>query len=138
MKMVTINTSEGTCKVPAKWIGEALAVHRPIVGFGGKLSKDRCWWNITHIESGLTAGRFQGPMRDAIKLAKAWDLTFRDELSGPEPDAKGWARKDQWTRQLKQLNQSLRQTHLRLSFRTTHQQHHEHSYLHHHTRLTLA
>ena len=102
MKMVTINTSEGTCKVPAKWIGEALAVHRPIVGFCGKLSKDRCWWNITHIESGLTAGRFQGPMRDAIKLAKAWDLTFRDELPGPEPDAFGWARKDQWSRQLKQ------------------------------------
>ena len=101
--MVTIKTCEGTFTVPAKWIGEALAVHRPIVGFGGKLSKDRCWWNITHIESGLTAGRFQGPMRKAIELAKAWDITFRDELSGPEPDAKGWARKDQWTRQVNQL-----------------------------------
>ena len=103
MKMVTINTSEGTCKVPAKWIGEALAVHRPVVGFGGKLSKEKCWWTITHIESGLTAGKFKGPMRKAIELAKAWDLTFRDELSGPEPDAKGWARKDQWTRQVNQL-----------------------------------
>jgi hypothetical protein len=61
MKMVTINTSEGTCKVPAKWIGEALAVHRPVVGFGGKLSKDRCWWNITHIESGSNSWEVSGP-----------------------------------------------------------------------------
>lgn len=103
MKMVTINTSEGTYKVPTKWMGKALAVHRPIVGFGGKLSKDRCWWNITHIESGLTAGRFQGPMRKAIELAKAWDLVFRDELPGTEPDAKSWERKEEWNRQVHQL-----------------------------------
>jgi len=103
MKMLTINTSEGTCKVPAKWVGEALAVHRPIVGFGGQLSKEKCWWNITHIESGLTAGKFGGPMRKAIELAKAWDLVFRDELPGPEPDAGSWDRKDQWRRQVHQL-----------------------------------
>ena len=101
--MVTIKTCEGTFTVPAKWIGEALAVHRPVVGFGGKLSIEKCWWTITHIESGLTAGKFEGPMRKAIELAKAWDLTFRDELSGPKPDARGWARKDQWTRQVNQL-----------------------------------
>ena len=78
MKMVIIKTCEGTLTVPAKWIGEALAVHRPIVGFGGKLSKEKCWWTITHIESGLTAWKFEGPMRKAIELAKAWDLTFLD------------------------------------------------------------
>ena len=101
--MVTIKTNEGTFTIPAKWVGKALAVHRPIVGFGGKLSKEKRWWTITHIESGLTAGKFEGPMRKAIELAKAWDLTFRDELSGPKPDARGWARKDQWTRQVNQL-----------------------------------
>ena len=103
MKMVTINTNEGTYKVPTKWMGEALAVHRPIVGFGGKLSKDRCWWTITHIESGLTAARFQGPMRKAIELAKAWDLVFRDELPGPKPDANSWERKEDWNSQVHQL-----------------------------------
>ncbi len=103
MKMVTINTDEGSYKIPAKWVGEALAVHRPVVGFGGKLSKEKCTWTITHIESGKTAGRFWGPMHNAIKLAKAWDLTFRDELPGPEPDAKSWERKDQWLRQIRQF-----------------------------------
>ena len=103
MKMVTINTSEGTCKVPAKWMGEALAVHRPVIGYGSKLSTRKCWWTITHIESGLTAGSFEGPMRKAIELAKAWDLVFRDELPGPKPEASLWERKDQWRRQVHQL-----------------------------------
>jgi len=103
MKMVTINTHEGTYKVPTKWMGEALAVHRPVVDFGGKLSKEKRTWTITHIESGRTVGRYNGPMHDAIKLAKAWDLIFRDELPGPEPDAKSWERKDQWLRQIRQF-----------------------------------
>lgn len=103
MKKVTINTNEGSFKIPAKWVGEALAVHRPVVGFGGKLSNERCLWVITHIESGLTAGKYEGPLKGAIELAKAWDLTFRDELPGSEPDVKEWQRKDQWLRQLYQL-----------------------------------
>jgi hypothetical protein len=104
MKMVTINTNEGAFKIPTKWMGEALAVHRPVVGFGGKLSKEKCTWTITHIESGMTAGRYNGPMNEAIKLAKAWDLTFRDELPGPEPDAEAWVRKDQWLNQIRQFS----------------------------------
>lgn len=103
MKLVTTKTNEGVFKIPAKWIGQALAVHRPIVGFGGKLSNERCLWTITHIESGLTAGRYEGPLKEAIKLAKAWDLAFRDELPGSEPDVKEWQRKDQWLRQVHQL-----------------------------------
>lgn len=102
--MVTVNTSEGAFKIPAKWMGEALAVHRPVVGFGGKLSKEKCTWTITHIESGLMAGRYNGPMYDAIKLAKAWDHTFRDELFGPDPDPEAWVHKDQWLSQVRQLS----------------------------------
>ena len=101
-KMITVQTSEGATKVPAKYVGEALAVHRPVVGFN-KLSKEPKRWTITHLGSGLAAGWFDGPMRDAIKLAKCWDLTFRDELPGPEPDAKSWERKDQWLRQIRQF-----------------------------------
>jgi hypothetical protein len=48
----------------------------------------------------LAAGWFDGPMRDAIQLAKYWDLTFRDELPGADPNAKEWLRKDDWKRQL--------------------------------------
>lgn len=103
MKMVTINTNEGAFKIPTKWMGEALAVHRPVVGFGGKLSKEKCTWTITHIESGMIAGWYNGPMQEAIKLAKAWDLTFRDELPGPDPDTKSWVHKDQWLNQVRQF-----------------------------------
>lgn len=103
MKMVTINTNDGAFKIPTKWMGEALAVHRPVVGFGGKLSKERRTWTITHIESGMTAGRYNGPMNEAIKLAKTWDLTFRDELPGSEPDAHTWIHKEQWLSQVRQF-----------------------------------
>jgi hypothetical protein len=101
-KMITVQTSEGTLKVPAKYVGEALAVHRPVVGFN-KLSKEPKRWTITHLGSGLAAGWFDGPMRDAIQLAKSWDLTFRDELPGEDPKAKEWVRKDQWKRQLDRI-----------------------------------
>ena len=98
-QMITVQTSHGTFKVPAKYVGEALAVHRPVVGFN-KLSTKPRRWAITHLGSGLVAGWFNGPMRDAIQLAKCWDLTFRDELPGPDPNAKEWVRKDDWKRQL--------------------------------------
>lgn len=86
-------------KVPAKWAGEALAVHRPVVGFN-KLSDKRCWWTITHLESGLAAGFFDGSVYKAIELAKAWDKQFKKDLPGDEPNAKEWELKDQWRQQL--------------------------------------
>lgn len=97
--MITVQTSEGSLKVPAKYVGEALAVHRPVVGFN-QLSKQPKRWTITHLDSGLAAGWYDGTMYDAIKLAKAWDPAFRDELPGTDPLAKEWVRKDQWKRQL--------------------------------------
>ena len=95
---ILVNTHKETKEIPVKWKGIALAVHRPPVK--GGLSKTRCWWTITHIESGLAAGIYDGPLHEAIALAKAWDLTFSEELKGPNPDAKNWARKDKWKAQL--------------------------------------
>lgn len=100
MKTITARTNERSAEVPTKWAGKALAVHRPIIGFGTQLSTRKCSWTITHIESGFSAGRFEGPLHDAIKLAKAWDSVFLEELSGVKPDARNWSRKDQWLRQL--------------------------------------
>ena len=101
MKKLTIETNEGQFDIPVKWIGEALAVHRPVIGFGGKLSKDKCRWTITHIESGKTAGIYSGPMHEAIKLAKTWDLIFKEDLPGPNPDTKRWVLTAQWCEQVK-------------------------------------
>ena len=100
--MITIVHNEGRMKVPAKWAGDALAVHRPVVGFN-KLSDKRCWWTITHIESGMAAGSFEGSIHKAVKLAKAWDSAFKRDLPGEEPNASEWELKDQWRQQVNQL-----------------------------------
>jgi hypothetical protein len=100
--MITITTSYGNMKASAKWKGEALAVHRPVSGFN-KFSTTPCYWSITHLESGLTAGFFEGSVHKAIQLAKAWDKVFKKELPGTEPQAHLWDRKDQWRAQLQQF-----------------------------------
>lgn len=100
--MITITTSHGALKTFTKWKGEALAVHRPVSGFNKFSSKPR-YWAITHLESGLTAGLFEGSMHKAIQLAKAWDKVFKAELPGLDPRADQWDRKDQWRAQLLQF-----------------------------------
>lgn len=95
---ITINTNHGKIAAEVKWQGKALAVHRPYKTDG--FYKEKCNWTITHIESQLMAGRFFGPIYEAIQLAKAWDDTFAEELSGPEPNAKEWPRADEWKAQV--------------------------------------
>ena len=95
---ITINTNHGEITAEVKWQGKALAVHRPYKTDG--FYKEKCNWTITHIESQLMAGRFFGPIYEAIQLAKAWDDTFAEELSGPEPDARSWPRRDEWKAQV--------------------------------------
>lgn len=100
--MITLTTQHGAMKAPVKWKGEALAIHRPVVSFNNFSTTPR-YWAITHIESGLTAGYFEGSVYKAIELAKAWDKTFKKDLPGEQPDAKNWERKDQWQAQVQQL-----------------------------------
>jgi hypothetical protein len=99
-RVIQIQVRDQTREIPAKWVGIALAVHRPSVERG--LSNVSCQWSITHIESGLTAGIYSGTLKDAIKLAKAWDHIFAYELKGEKPDASSWPRRFEWTAQLKQ------------------------------------
>ena len=96
---VTIRVNEGDpINAEVKWKGEALAVHRPYKTEG--FSKERCDWTITHISSGFIAGRFFGPIYEAIQLAKAWDKTFKEELDGPNPNASTWPRRHEWSAQV--------------------------------------
>lgn len=94
---ITINANKGPITAETKWIGKALAVHRPYKTEG--FIKQRCDWTITHIESGFMAARFYGPIYEAIQLAKAWDQTFKEELPGTNPKANIWPRREEWKAQ---------------------------------------
>jgi hypothetical protein len=65
--------------VPARWIGQALAVHAPVSAVrAGRQSRGQ--WAITGRVHGLSAGIYRGPLRDAVKLARVWDAAFADAL----------------------------------------------------------
>jgi hypothetical protein len=72
---ITIQCRDQSRSVPAVWIGENLAVHRPLVK--GAPSKAARHWAITHTASGLAAcSSFDGPKSAAVNLAKLWDKAF--------------------------------------------------------------
>ena len=72
---ITIQCRDQSRSVPAVWVGENLAVHRPLVK--GALSKAARHWAITHTASGLAAcSSFDGPKSAAVNLAKLWDKAF--------------------------------------------------------------
>jgi len=100
-KTITVKTEYGSMEVPVKYLGEALAVHKRVIGFD-KLSTEPKQWTITHIESGMAAGIFRGPLDAAIKLASTWDPIFKETVLGSKPNVKDWEFKDQWLQQLNQ------------------------------------
>lgn len=83
------------CKVEAKWVGRSIAVHRPLKdGKLGLTEKSKCYWAITHLETGFSCGHFNRSVYEVIKLAEAWDKAF-SEIHSPE-DVKDWALAPEW------------------------------------------
>ena len=83
------------CKVEAKWIGGSIAVHRPLKdGKLGLTEKIKCYWAITHLETGFSCGLLNRSVYEVIKLAKAWDKAF-SEIHSPE-DVKDWVLAPEW------------------------------------------
>lgn len=79
-------------EVPTKWKGNALAIHRPMSN--GKLTKQRCLWSVTHIETGISAAVLNKPITFVRKLSKAWDNAF-SSIHKPE-DVKDWPYTQEW------------------------------------------
>ena len=97
---ITIQTGTGPQQAPVKWIGDNLAVHRPIRS--GKPDGSRnAGWAITLVSAGKRAGHFHGRMRDAIRLAKLWDDRFAD-LNGAA-NGRDWPWRQPWIRQVSQF-----------------------------------
>ena len=83
------------CNVETKWIGRALAVHRPLKdGRLGIVQKSKCYWAITHLETGFSCGHLNKSVHEVVKLAKAWDKAF-SEIHSPE-DIYDWSLKPEW------------------------------------------
>jgi hypothetical protein len=88
--------------VPARWVGRALAVHAPLKD-GAPVANPRGQWVITGHRFGLSAGIYRGRLRDAVKLARAWDAAFAAALPASRvsaPSLAQWEHAQQWVRQL--------------------------------------
>ena len=89
--------------VPARWTGQALAVHAPVSAVrAGKQSRGQ--WAITGRVHGLSAGIYRGPLRDAVKLARVWDAAFADALPADRvtaPSLAQWDLAPVWAAQLR-------------------------------------
>ena len=79
-------------EVPTKWKGKALAVHRPVVD--GELSKEWCYWTITHIETGISAATLNAPINFVRKLSVAWDNAFSSIHK--QEDVEDWPYTQEW------------------------------------------
>ena len=89
--------------VPARWIGRALAVHAPLKD-GAPVANPRGVWVIAGRVHGLQAGTYRGPLRDAVKLARAWDAAFADALPADRvtaPSLAQWEHAQTWGAQLR-------------------------------------
>ena len=90
-KEITIQTGKGPRIVPAKWIGQTLAVHRPLIK--GELA--RKGWAITAHTLGLAAAGSRGidaKLSAVLALAKAWDARFADLSCAADGRAWRWQR----------------------------------------------
>ena len=101
---VTLSLPDGaTMEAPARWRGRALAVHAPVDHVrDGK--QTRGLWVISGHLHGLSAGVFRGPLRDAVRLARAWDAAFADALPADRvtaPSLAQWEHAQRWGRQLR-------------------------------------
>lgn len=103
VKSVNVRTTEGSLTVPAVWVGQHLAVHRPIDSKQpDNLSRLPRWWRISHISTGYAAGPgIDAAQRDVIALAKLWDRAFA--VITAAGDATGWKWRERWADDLSRI-----------------------------------
>lgn len=96
MQTINVQTKDGAPRaVPAVWLGQFLAVHRPISSkYPDGLSREPRHWSISHHGIGLGAAvGIDIAQRDAIALARLWDSAFSEitaEGARQWPLAKRW------------------------------------------------
>lgn len=101
MQTINVQTKEGAPRaVPAVWLGQFLAVHRPISSKNPDgLSKEPRHWSISHHVIGLGAAvGIDVTQRDAIALAKLWDAAFSEITA---EGARNWPLASRWVDDVK-------------------------------------
>ena len=82
--------------VAARWRGHTLCIHAPIRD--NAETATRGVWIVSDWVTGLRAGTFRGPLRDAVKLARVWDEPFAVALAESRSLAQ-WPQRLAWQRQ---------------------------------------
>ena len=100
MATISINTNNGPLEVPAKWLGQHLAVTPPVKA--GAPVKTRGQWVITHAATGFSCGTVLCSQKAAIQLARDWDARFG--LISTPADVKGWPHSKDWGRAIQAIN----------------------------------
>jgi hypothetical protein len=91
-KMLEVQLTDKKFKIASRWKGKNLAVHAPIRN--GKVQRERAYWVITHVQSGLVAA-IMFSVNNAIKVAREWDSLF-DEFDSNKP--RQWVMRDDWNK----------------------------------------
>lgn len=97
-------------QITPNWAGKNLAIHKPVFIDGDDqpgFEETRSLWCITHVYSGMSAGRFEGSLDRAKAFARQWDKAWdvvtgckvpvvlrRDYLSALAAASNGPSRKD--------------------------------------------
>jgi len=97
---ISINTNNGPLEVPAKWLGQHLAVTPPVKA--GAPVKTRGQWVITHAATGFSCGTVLCNLKAATQLARLWDARFG--LISTPADVKGWPHAKDWGNALQAIN----------------------------------
>jgi len=88
MPTITVKTTSEPREIETRWLGQFLAVHRPING-----KRKRGLWVVSHYRSGLMAATVATNLKAAIRLAKAWDLRFENI---DVTNAANWPQREAW------------------------------------------
>ena len=91
---ITIQTTSGPRETETRWLGQFLAVHKPV-----KSKQSRGVWAITHHRCGLSAAIVYTNLKAATALAKAWDLRF---ATLDPKDAKAWPEREAWAQAIRE------------------------------------
>ena len=75
---------ERTVKITPAWVGEGIAIHKPISFDDGEPYFEEIVgvWCLSHIPTGLALSRCMGSLDRAKSYARAWDETFAGLAQG--------------------------------------------------------
>ena len=101
---VRIITGSGFQFVPAKWIGQTIAITTPF-DHDASTGPNRGHWIVSHVASGFSAGSLLTTLKQATSIAKEWDQKF---ASIDATNARGWEHCKAWGAVLTAVNTGRR------------------------------